>query len=216
MSQFLWIEDFQSDGENVVSSFTENDIPFSQFCSKKNRQNVTAQNMRDYLETLQNFLPRREPDDAKQLYKLFVRTLSHEWEDDFSPDNLQESKFSDKNTFKRQKMFGSIIKCTRNWTAHTQIFDKLCERDVAFLFIVAMRAMFKLSDKTERYENLLLQLTDKLPKQELKTLKIFFEYEYDFGLNGYGKDDMDSFLFELARSIYKRSFTVMIKAFNAN
>jgi hypothetical protein len=279
---------------------SNDDIPFRLF-KKKNRQNVTAQNMRDYLETLQNFLPRREPSDAKPLYKLFVRTLSHEWEDDFNPDNLQESKFPDKNTFKRQKMFGWIIKCTRNWTAHSQIFDNLCERDVAFLFIVAMRAMFKLSDKTEGYENLLLDsLSEKLPKkEELKTLieeqsnelsshcsktysqlletyakvlknkgkllqspnptrldfssmlkdmqrldknndeqfdyvtglfqmfwhdlspitvksftptqnhrKIFFEYEYDFDLNDYGKEDTDSFLFEFARSIYKRSFPV--------
>jgi hypothetical protein len=36
--------------------------------------------------------------------------------------------------------------------------------------------------------------------------KICFEYKYDFDLNDYGKDDMESFLFELARSIYKRSF----------
>ncbi len=287
------------EGCQLIQKHLSNDIPFSQFCTKKNRQNVTAQNMRDYLETLQNFLPRREPSDAKPLYKLFVRTLSHEWEDDFSPDNLKSSEFPDENTLKRQKMFGSIIKCTRNWTAHTQIFDKLCEHDVAFLFIVAMRAMFKLSDKTEGYENLLFQLTDKLQKQELKTLieehpdnllshcsksysqlletyaqvlknkgkllqppnptqldfssilktmqywdknneakfdyltglfqmfwqdlspitvksftptqnhqKIFFEYEYDFDLNDYGKEDTDSFLFELARSIYKRSFPV--------
>ncbi|MCK5524345.1 MAG: hypothetical protein KAI83_14530 [Thiomargarita sp.] len=285
------------EGCQLIQKHLSNDIPFRQFCTKKNRQNVTAQNMRDYLETLQNFLPRREPSDAKPLYKLFIRTLSHEWEDDFNPDNLKSSEFPDENTLKRQKMFGSIIKCTRNWTAHTQIFDKLCERDVAFLFIVAMRAMFKLSDKTEGYENLLLQLTDKLPKQELKTLiehpndllshcsksysqlfktyvkvlkkkgklqppnptqldfssilktmqyqdknneaqfdyltglfqmfwhdlspitvksftptqnhrKIFFEYEYDFDLNDYGKENTDSFLFELARSIYKRSFPI--------
>jgi hypothetical protein len=289
------------EGCQVIQKHLSNDIPFRQFCTKKNRQNVTAQNMRDYLETLQNFLPRREPSDTKPLYKLFIRTLSHEWEDDFNPDNLQESKFPDKNTFKRQKMFGWIIKCTRNWTAHTQIFDKLCEHDVAFLFIVAMRAMFKLSDKTEGYENLLLDsLSEKLPKkEELKTLieeqsnelsshcsktysqlletyakvlknkgkllqspnptrldfssmlkdmqrldknndeqfdyvtglfqmfwhdlspitvksftptqnhrKIFFEYEYDFDLNDYSKEDTDSFLFEFARSIYKRSFPV--------
>jgi hypothetical protein len=289
------------EGCQYIQKHLSNDIPFSQFCTKKNRQNVTAQNMRDYLDTLQNFLPRREPLDAKPLYKLFIRTLSHEWEDDFNPDNLKKSDIPDEGTLKRQKMFGWIIKCARNWTAHSQIFDKLCERDVAFLFIVAMRAMFKLSDKTERYENLLLDsLSEKLPKkEELKTLieehpddllfqcsksysqlletyakvlkkkgkllqppnptqldfssilktmqywdknneaqfdyvtglfqmfwhdlspitvksftptqnhrKIFFEYEYDFDLNNYGKEDMDSFLFELARSIYKRSFPV--------
>jgi len=288
------------EGCQYIQKHLSNDIPFSQFCSKKNRQNVTAQNMRDYLETLQNFLPRREPLDTKPFYKLFVRTLSHEWEEDFSPDNLKQADVPDESTLKRQRMFGWIIKCARNWTAHSQIFDKLAEPDVAFLFLVAMRAMFELSEKTERYENLLLNLLpDKLQKPELKTLiekhpndilsqcsnsysqlletyaqvlkkkgkllqppnptqldfssilktmqywdknneaqfdyvtglfqmfwhdlspitvksftptqdyrKIFFEYEYDFVLNDYGKDDMDSFLFELARSIYKRSFPV--------
>ncbi|MDM8566284.1 hypothetical protein QUF74_11625 [Candidatus Halobeggiatoa sp. HSG11] len=282
------------EGCQYIKDNLSGEILFSLFCDKKKRQNVTVQNMRDYLETLQNFLPIRKPSDikVKQLYKLLVRTISHEWEDDFNPNNLKSSDITDKNILKRQKMFGSIIKCTRNWTAHTKIFDDLCERDVAFLFIVAMRAMFKLSDKTERYESLLLNLfTDKLSKQEilpknhsdillqshlqlLKTSakvlkkknkllqpanqnqldfssilkntqyfdknneeqfdyltglfqmfwhdlspievksftptlqdqqKILLEYEYDFVL--YDFDDTDSFLFELARNIYKRSFT---------
>ncbi|MDM8560909.1 hypothetical protein [Candidatus Parabeggiatoa sp. HSG14] len=276
------------------------EIPFSKFCTKKNRQNVTAQNIRDYLITLQNFLPLREPSDAKPLYKLFIRTLSHEWEDDFKPDNLKLKDVADNESIlKCQRMFGGIIKCVRNWTAHAQILDELSECDVAFLFIVAMRAMFKLFEKTEGYENILFNLfTDKLEKQKLKMLieqhsnnillskctksysellkayakvlknkgellkpptskqldfstilenmqywdknnkaqfnyvmglfqmfwhglspiivksrppiqdhqKISFEYEYDFDLNDYGKDDMDSFLFEFACCIYKRSF----------
>ena len=255
--------------------------------------------MRDYLKTLQNFLPLREPSDTQSIYKLFVRTLSHEWEEDFEPDNLKLADIPDENALERQKMFGGIIKCVRNWTAHAKILDQLGECEVAFLFMVAMRAMFDLSDKTTSYETLLLNLlTDKLQKQELKTLieqhpdellsecsksysqllkayaqvlkkkgkllqppsptqldfssilkamqywdknneaqfdyvtglfqmfwhdlsemtvksftptqenqKILFEYEYGFLLNDYGKDDMDSFLFELARSIYKRSFS---------
>ncbi len=284
--------------QKIQKELSSDTILFSQFCTKKNRQNVTEQNMHDYLETLRQYLPRREPSNLQSLYKLFVRTLSHEWEDDFSPDNLKSADISDGNVLKRQKTFGQIIKCARNWTAHAQILDNLREHDVAFLFIVAMRAMFKLSDKTADYETLLLNLfADKLPKTELKkrieqepktllsqcsnsysqllqiyaqvlkskgkllqppsptqldfsallktmqywdknnkaqfdyvtglfqifwhdlspitvksftptqnSQKIVFEYEYDFDLNDYGNDDMDSFLFELACSIYHRSF----------
>ncbi|MEK8020885.1 MAG: hypothetical protein VSS75_028780 [Candidatus Parabeggiatoa sp.] len=284
--------------QQIQKDLSSDTILFRQFCTNKNRQNVTVQNMHDYLETLLQYLPRREPSNVQSLYKLFVRTLSHEWEDDFSPDNLKSGDIPDKSVLKRQKTFGQIIKCARNWTAHAKILDNLSERDVAFLFIVAMRAMFTLSDKTADYETLLLNLfADKLPKQELKkrieqdsktllsqcsnsysqllqtyaqvlknkgkllqppsptqldfsallktmqywdknnqaqfdyvtglfqifwqdlspitvksftptqnSQKIVFEYEYDFDLNDYGKEDMDSFLFELACSIYPSSF----------
>ncbi|TGO02791.1 hypothetical protein PN36_19050 [Candidatus Thiomargarita nelsonii] len=286
--------------QHIQKHLTSANILFGQFCKKENGQpvkEVTVQNMHDYLETLRKFLPRREPLDAKLLYKLFVRTLSHEWEDDFSPNNFKKADIPDESVLKRQKTFGWAIKCARNWIYHAQILDELCEDEVAFLFIVAMRAMFKLSDSTETYENILLNLfTDKLQKQELKTLieqrpdellskcstsysellttyaqvletkkklqplsptrldfssmlknmqyedknneaqfdyvtglfqmfwhdlspmtvksftptqdhqKIFFEYEYDFELNDYGKEDMDSFLFEFARCIYLRAF----------
>ncbi|TGO02369.1 hypothetical protein PN36_26115 [Candidatus Thiomargarita nelsonii] len=80
------------------------------------------------------------------------------------PDNLSACDKKDKGCIQVHRIkytFGWIMKCVRNWGAHTTLFDKLTESEVAFFFIVAMRAMFKLSDNTQAYENILLNLFDK-------------------------------------------------------
>ena len=106
----------------------------------------------DYLATLENFLP-LQPSDKKTLYKLFIRTLAHEWEDSVEPKPLD-----DKGSF----AFSWVMKMTRNWIAHnsTAIFTNLTEQDIAYLFICNMRALFDLEDAVQSYEKHLFSLFD--------------------------------------------------------
>jgi hypothetical protein len=114
----------------------------------------------DYLATLENFLP-LQPSDKKTLYKLFIRTLAHEWEESVEPKALD-----DKGSF----AFSWIMKMTRNWIAHnsTAIFTDLTEQDVAYLFICNMRAMFDLDDNVQSYEKQLFLLFEANSNIETK------------------------------------------------
>lgn len=114
----------------------------------------------DYLKVLENFLSLREPSDKATLYKLFIRTLAHEWEESVEPKKLDD----DKTTL----AFSWIMKMTRNWMAHnsTAIFNKLTEQDVAYLFICNMRAIFDLGNEAKDYEKSLFLLFNKSEESE--------------------------------------------------
>lgn len=117
----------------------------------------------DYLDTLQAFLPALAHSDnqsladrrrLEQLYRLFVRALAHEWDAAQPLDthlNLQDTL----------RTFGLIMKSGRNWMAHTSLLNQLAADDVAFLFLVNMRAMFKLDPATTLYERALLALISR-------------------------------------------------------
>jgi hypothetical protein len=65
--------------------------------------------------------------------------------------------------------FTWIMKMSRNWLAHGKVFEKLAPQDVAYLFIVNMRAMFELSDQLLPYEkNLLSLFSGTINADELK------------------------------------------------
>jgi hypothetical protein len=118
----------------------------------------------DYIDILENFLPLREPVNKTALYKLFIRTLAHEWEESVEPKKLNDDQVT--------LAFSWIMKMTRNWMAHnsTAIFNNLTEQDLAYLFICNMRAIFELSEETMEYEKILLSLFSKgeeLEKSEL-------------------------------------------------
>lgn len=261
-------------------------IQFGEFIKTDNGspiREVTVKDMQEYLESLQNFLPLRQPDNPQRLYKLFIRNLAHEWDAAY-PDNLPRCDKGDKDCHQIRNVkytFGGIMKNARNWAAHTTQLDNLSALEVAFFFIVAMRAMFKLSDILERNESLLLELFDKIDPGAMQKIigtspmntqlplsrtylavknqifqsntadalyfhqllnnlvnnQVEFDYvtglfqmfwhglspvrlyergttidknqnvvfTYSFWLNDYGKAK-NSFLFELARSIYQRSF----------
>lgn len=109
----------------------------------------------DYLDALEKFLPLRELNNKATLYKHFIRTLAHEWEESVEPKKFDD----DQVTF----AFSWIMKMTRNWMAHnsTAIFNNLSERDLAYLFICNMRAIFELSEEIMEYEKILLSLFSK-------------------------------------------------------
>lgn len=112
----------------------------------------------------------RQPDNPQRLYKLFVRNLAHEWEAAY-PENLPKCDKGDKECFQARSVkytFGVIMKYARNWVTHTTVLNKLSVQEVAFLFIVAMRTTFKLSQSTEAYEDILLNLFDKTESEVMQ------------------------------------------------
>jgi len=115
----------------------------------------------DYLDVLENFLPLREPGNKASLYKLFIRTLAHEWEESVEPKKIDD----DQTTL----AFSWIMKMSRNWLAHSKVFEQLTDQDVAYLFIVNMRAMFDLGDNLLPYEKHLLSLfTDVISTEKMQ------------------------------------------------
>jgi hypothetical protein len=129
----------------ITKSLTEDKIAFNNFISE-NEKIVNLDEARDYLEVLEKFLPLREVNDKATLYKLLVRTLSHEWE---AADP------------KKREWTGLawIMKNTRNWIVHNStLFSDLDEKMVAYLFMVNMRLMFSFDDAVQNYEKILLGL----------------------------------------------------------
>jgi hypothetical protein len=135
-----------------LSISSKENLLFNKFIEKKK---IEISEIHDYLGILESFLPLREPSDKAALYKLFIRTLSHEWE-------AAEPKLINKaDKISGQYAFASIMKIARNWIAHSNIFNNVNEQDVAFLFICNMRAMFELSNDAVIYETNLLALFSK-------------------------------------------------------
>jgi len=86
----------------------------------------------------------REPDDKATCYKLFLRTLTHEWEST-KPEKI--------------KGLAWIMKNTRNWITHnSNLFNALDETMLAYLFIINIRLMFDIDEAVQRYEKILLNL----------------------------------------------------------
>ncbi|WP_341326836.1 hypothetical protein [Methylotuvimicrobium sp. KM2] len=124
---------------------------FKRFINETEKQ-PGLDDVHDYLDVLANFLPLREPEQPAVFYKLLTRTLAHEWEA-AEPQRLDRQN--------ELYAFSWIMKMTRNWSAHSKIFEQLEAPDVAYLFIVNMRAMFELGDKVLPYERHLLSLFDR-------------------------------------------------------
>lgn len=119
-------------------------IPFNNFVSENK---INSDEVRDYLDILENFLPLHQPENTAALYKLFIRTLSHEWES-AKPEKI--------------KGLAWIMKSTRNWITHNStLFSALDETMVAYLFILNMRMMFSFDEAVQPYEKILLDLFAK-------------------------------------------------------
>lgn len=143
-------------------------IQFCEFIKNPNSNDIQLE-IQDYLKTLQSLLPIRKSETKK--FKLFIRTLTHEWDEKANVDKIKNNKV--------KYTFGQIMKCVRNWTTHTKELDNLSEKQLAFLFMIAMRAMFKLPATVQNYEKLLLKLygdTQSLPAPE--SIKGFLHQSY--------------------------------------
>lgn len=139
----------------IASNLNEDKISFNSFISE-NEKRVNVDEVHDYLEVLEKFLPLRESSDKATSYKLFVRTLSHEWE---AADP------------KKVKDLAWIMKNTRNWIVHNStLFSELDEKMVAYLFVVNMRLMFNFDNAIQKHEKILLGLFSgsELPKDTFR------------------------------------------------
>jgi len=138
------------------SKLNMDNLVFNNFISEPEKK-VTIDDMRDYMEVLEKFLPLREPSNKASLYKLFIRTIAHEWE---AADH------------KKIKGLAWIMKNTRNWIVHNStLFNELDEKTLAYLFIINIRLMFCIDDAVQSYEKKLLNLfvRDALPDADFKS-----------------------------------------------
>lgn len=124
---------------------------FSNFLPKQD--SIQIEDIISYFEILENFLPLREPENKISIYKLFIRTLSHEWE---AAKNIRNNKE------KPDAVLAWIMRNTRHWITHNStLFSLADEQLLAFLFMVNMRVMFSHADYSiQNYESILLKLFD--------------------------------------------------------
>ncbi len=157
------------EGCKYLKGLTEENLRFNNFI--QNNKQIAIEDLHNYLDVLENFLPLREPLDKATFYKLFIRTLAHEWESvDLKFLNSKNQKLNPE-----LRAFARIMKMTRNWSSHSHIFENTSAQDVAYLFIVNMRVMFSLDNSLLVYEKHLLKLFEPIPINEIKK-KIGNEY----------------------------------------
>lgn len=118
---------------------------------------LTLQELNNYLATLPTLLPLRCPANPPVFYKLFIKHLALKWEDTYKPD--KKLRLTTQNEYN----FNWIRKCAKNWLSHTTTFKQFSEQDLGFFFLITMRVMFKLTETTPTYEQMLLKLFQKQP-----------------------------------------------------
>ena len=139
----------------------DNNIQFRSFVKGTKNKNpaieILPDDIKNYLDTVEQFLPARQPTVINDTYRLFLRTLVHEWEDNIKPQETTEKYGGDIHTF------AWLSKQTRNWVSHAKLLEPLNSEIIAFLFLVNMRAMFKLPVEVQNYEHILLKCISKTP-----------------------------------------------------
>lgn len=149
------------EGCNDVTKLVDDKLYFNTFVNKN--EPIKPEDIHNYLAVIKNFLPLREPSNKTDLYKLFVRTLSHEWE---AADSIR----SDKN--KKDAALAWVMRNTRHWITHnSNLFSALDEKMIAYLFFINLRVMFNSDDDSvQQYEKILLNLfaEDALPEAQFK------------------------------------------------
>jgi len=150
------------EGCEQVKKLVDDKLYFNEYIKKNEK--IKPEDILNYLDVIENFLPLREPIKKTALYKLFIRTLSHEWE---AADSIR----SDKN--KKDAALAWVMRNTRHWITHnSNLFSELDEKMVAYLFMVNLRVMFNSDDHNlQGYERILLNLfsEDALTEAEFKT-----------------------------------------------
>ena len=140
------------------------DIQFNRF--RATDDPVSTNEMDDYLLSLSLSLPPKPPSagGTSRMLRLLARAIAHEWEGDTKtksgahPGNLRNPRGRlEKSEFLLRGM-GWVMKMTRNWLAHSQALNTLTAEDVAYLFIVNIRAMFVAEPQVRRFEKLLLTI----------------------------------------------------------
>lgn len=155
------------DGCNYLKKKIEPDegyIQFKDFIKIENKQpaiEIPTNEIINYLDVLIAALDIREPFDENSInnrYRLFLRTLCHEWEENIEANSLKGKSGNNLRNIRDIYTFGWIMKMTRNWVAHAKLLEPLNAQFIAFLFLVNMRAMFRLPKAIQPYERMFLNL----------------------------------------------------------
>lgn len=148
---------------NKITNPVDNFILFNKTCYESS-ENLSKDYIIDYLTKLETFFPLNSPDNKEQLFYLFLKELSAEWEmskGHFSKNNPVSFDF-DSIEFKFKESCQRQMKLLRNWTSHNQLTKDLNEKEVAFFFMLTMRALFNLgTNKIYNYEKILAGIFDK-------------------------------------------------------
>jgi len=145
------------EGCNHLKTLKENDLHFNHYISESEKK-ISFRDAQNYVAILKNFLPLVEPKNKEILYKLFVRTLAHEW------DVCSINRRKDWETeLYSTSTFVQIMMMVRNWVSHDKLLEPINEKIISFLFIVNMRAMFNLGSNTQDYEKELLKCISAPP-----------------------------------------------------
>ncbi len=141
------------EGCKLAKFLSKESVYFNNFIPKQD--SIQHEDIISYFQILENFLPLREPENKLTLYKLFIRTLSHEWEAT-DPKKIKELAW--------------IMKNVRNWVSHNSLlFSCIDEKLLAYLFIINLRLMFDFDSRVQPYETILLALfSDALTEQLFK------------------------------------------------
>lgn len=192
-----WIKERESDyailrrgiieGCGFLKSHIEKDddnIQFRSFIKIENHQptiEITATDIKNYLDALSQFLAIKQPNasvDINIQYRLFLRTLVHEWEENFDPNSFKEKHGNDLSKIRDIYTFAWIMKMTRNWVSHANLLEPLNSHIIAFLFLVNMRAMFTLPKAIQPYERILLRCISLSPDNAINSQTLNDDINY--------------------------------------
>lgn len=149
-NQYLVLRRGIIDGCKHVESYESSDVFFDKYLLEN--ELVQIEDVMNYFGILKNFFPVREPSNKKALYKIFIRTLSHEWE---AAKSIKISL----SKIKKDSQLAWIMRNTRHWITHnTNLFNDTDETLVAYLFIINIRVMFDSDAVMRDYESNLLKL----------------------------------------------------------
>lgn len=151
----------------------ESNIQFRDFIKTENKQptiEIPTTDIINYLDAVSQFLAINQPNDPSATniqYRLFLRTLVHEWEENIDPKSLKEKYGNDLSKILDIYTFAWLMKMSRNWTSHANLLEPLDSWFIAFLFLVNMRAMFKLPRAIQPYEHILLRCITSSPVKDI-------------------------------------------------
>ena len=189
-----WIKERESDyailrrgiieGCRFLKTHIEKDddnIQFREFIKVENNQpaiEIPTTDIENYLDVVTQLLAIKEPIDPNIQYRLFLRTLVHEWEENIDPDSLKQKHGNDLSKIHDIYTFSWLMKMTRNWVSHANLLEPLNPQIIVFLFLVNMRAIFKLPKTIQPYERILLRCFSLLPANDIDNQVLINDITY--------------------------------------
>lgn len=168
----------------------------------------------DYLTMLEGFFSSfRKPANHNYVYQLFIKELASKWErssGQFLPwrnPPLAETRLEDKFLTNCQRQ----MRILRNWTAHNLFSPQVTEQEVAYFFMLAMRAYIHIGfNEVLEYEKILGDLFSALKDKESE--KKFVTNIEAYLLDSYHRLHQE-FKDELDASSRDNSFTALLDEF---